>query len=130
MDKMNLVLLPSKYAVTKFEYYPQTLTIPDFANFFSLTITASEISLVCEEELAPSGGNSEKGWRCIKLEGIIDFSLTGILMSILAPLAAAKIGIFAVSTFNTDYVLVKSESLDAAIAALSANNFCIVNMPF
>jgi uncharacterized protein len=60
----------------------------------------------------------ERDWACLKLQGPFEFSLTGILLSVLEPLAQVNVGIFALSTFNTDYVLVKSEHLEKAILAL------------
>jgi len=60
----------------------------------------------------------EKGWRCLKVDGPLDFSLTGILTSLAAPLSAAGISIFAISTYDTDYLLLKEEQLDSAIRTL------------
>ena len=76
--------------------------------------------MVAPESATPSDVRAERGWRALQVAGPIDFSLTGVLASVLQPLAAARIGIFAVSTFDTDYVLVRAESLDPAIAALRA----------
>ena len=68
----------------------------------------------------PADATAERGWLALKLQGPFPFSLTGILVSFLQPLAEAEIGIFAISTFDTDYVLVKSAHADAAVAALTA----------
>jgi len=88
---------------------------------FSLTRTEDELSIVTEEDApVPAEALCERGWRALKVEGKLDFALTGILASILDPLADAKIGIFAISTFDTDYVLVKQEALARAVAALRA----------
>ncbi len=95
--------------------------IPDWAiagGFFSITRTAEELSVVCPESSVPGDVGCEKGWRVLKLEGPFEFSEVGVLASVTAPLAEAGIAIFAISTFDTDYVLVKEERLDLAFAAL------------
>ena len=95
--------------------------IPDWAiegGFFSVTRTGDELSVVCPEVVVPGDARSEGGWRALKLEGPFEFSEVGVLASVAAPLAEAGVGIFAVSTFDTDYVLVKEEQLSPAVAAL------------
>lgn len=80
---------------------------------------------MCSEESAPETGRLETGWRALKVEGPLDFNLTGILAGIANPLARAGISIFAISTFDTDYVLVREVQLDNALAALrSAGHEC------
>ena len=85
--------------------------------FFSVTRTADELSMVCAEESVPEGARREKGWRSLKLEGPFEFTEVDMLDSV-APLADAGVGIFADSTFETDYVLVKVEQSENAAAAL------------
>ena len=95
--------------------------IPGWAlrgELFSVTRTADELSIVCPADQVPDDVKFEGGWACFKLEGPFPFALTGILSSFIAPLAEAKIPIFAISTFDTDYVLVKEEMVEAAIGAL------------
>ena len=91
-------------------------------DFFSITKTQEELSVVCSEDKVPENVKVEKGWRCLKVEGPLDFGLTGILASLAQPLAEAKISIFSISTFDTDYILVKKENLQKAIAILG--KFC------
>jgi len=86
----------------------------------SVTVTDDEMSVVCPAGDVPAGVRSVGPWRAFRIEGTIDFALTGVLASVLNPLAAAEIGIFALSTFDTDWILVRAESVDAAAAALSA----------
>lgn len=87
--------------------------------FVSLTATGEEVSLVCPEAAMPANRTAaETGWRCLKLLGPLDFSLTGVLAEISAALARRKISIFAVSTFDTDYILVKKERVPEAVEAL------------
>ena len=91
-------------------------------NFFSITKTQDELSVVCSEDSVPQNVKVEKGWRCLKVEGPLDFGLTGILSSLAQPLAEAGVSIFAISTFDTDYIMIKKENLQKAIAILAA--FC------
>ena len=86
--------------------------------FLSITRTADELSIVCAEDSAAGLARVDKAWRAIKVQGPFAFDQTGVLASFLEPLAVAAIGIFAVSTFDTDYILVKSANLEAAVAAL------------
>lgn len=92
----------------------------------SISRTRDELSVVCRADAVPAGIRSEGGWRCLKAEGPFDFALTGILSAILAPLAAAGIPIFAFSTYDTDYVMVKAESLDRAAEALRAAGHAVL----
>jgi len=82
--------------------------------------TEAELSIVCPEECSPDGAIIEGGWIALQLQGPFPFSLTGVLAAFLQPLGVAEIPIFAVSTFDTDYVLIKGANLDQAISALSA----------
>ena len=94
------------------------------AGFFFIGRTDEEISLVCRTEDTPvHTTDREDGWRGFRIEGTLDFSLIGILAPITAILAENKIGIFAVSTYNTDYVLVKEENYEKALAVLSAAGY-------
>ena len=114
---LSLQLLPEALSVCK---------VADLAGF-DLTAglcfvgrTDSELSLVCETGRVPERALArEDGWRAFRVAGTLPFSLTGILSGIAAPLAAAKVGIFAVSTYDTDYILVKAENLGPAMDALT-----------
>jgi hypothetical protein len=85
-----------------------------------VTRTADELSIVCSDDSLPEDGTAERGWVALKLEGPFPFSMTGVLASFLQPLAQARIPIFAISTFDTDYVLLKQQDLERALAALRA----------
>lgn len=94
--------------------------------FYFLGKTDEELSLVCRTEDAPANTTArEDGWRAFRIQGVLDFSLIGILSKISAILAENQIGIFAVSTFNTDYILVKSGQFQQALAALEAEGYVI-----
>ena len=88
--------------------------------FWSVTRTATEWSVVCAEGIVPAGVRSEAGWRILQVAGPLDFGLTGILASIAVALAEAGISIFALSTYDTDYVMVKEENVEVAVRALEA----------
>lgn len=88
--------------------------------FTSVTRTPDELSIVCDAGAVPAGVKSESGWAILKLHGPYPFEMVGILASVTAPLAAAKISLFAIATFDTDWVLVKREKLEAAVEALVA----------
>ena len=88
--------------------------------------TDEEKSLVCPVSLVPDNTiEREDGWRAFRIEGVLDFSLIGILSKISSLLAANKIGIFAISTFNTDYILTKKEDFDKAIDVLKAEGYLV-----
>lgn len=88
--------------------------------FSSVTRTPSELSVVCAEGLAPAGTKCEGGWRIFQVAGPLDFALTGVLAAIAGPLADAGVSIFSISTFDTDYVMLKEENLAKAVDALRA----------
>ncbi len=116
--ELRLTLLDGHMSVCRLA---PTSEIPDWAvtgGFFSVTRTADELSVLCPNEAIPEDVRCERGWRALKLEGPFEFSEVGILASVTVPLAEAGVGIFAVSTFDTDYVLVKEEQLESAVAAL------------
>lgn len=117
----TLILQPAELAVCRL-----TSPLPPIAGgFWSLTRTADEVSLVCEADAAPADARIERGWRALRVAGTIDFGQVGLLAGIAQPLAAAGVSIFALSTFDTDYVLVKSDRLGAAMRALSAAGHAI-----
>ena len=96
-------------------------------SFYFIGKTDEEFSLVCPTEDVPACTVvREDGWKGFRIQGILDFSLIGILADISNILAQSKIGIFAVSTYNTDYILVKKENFDNALKVLSAHAYAIV----
>lgn len=104
--------------------------VPEWAlegGFFSVTRTGEELSAVCPDGVVPEGVRREGGWRALRLAGPFEFSEVGVLLSVAAPLAEAGVGIFAVSTFDTDYVLVKEEQLRSAVAALRGRGHEVEN---
>lgn|SRR5579883_2251826 len=112
---MNLSHLPGTFAVCRLA---PDAEVPAWAwrdrSLLSITFTQDELSIVCPTASVPVGVRSEQSWSAIKVEGPLDFSLTGILSALAAPLAAAGISLFAISTFDTDYLLVKEPQLARA----------------
>ena len=109
-----------RFAVCKL---PPGSAIPAWAtagDVFSVTRTGDELSVVCRQEVVPAGTQAEVGWRCLRVAGAMPFTLVGVLASLTGPVAAAGVGVFAVSTFDTDYLLVKEAEFPAAVAALRA----------
>jgi hypothetical protein len=90
------------------------------ANFFCVIRAADELSIVSPEDRVPHGTSAERGWMALQLQGPFPFSMTGVLASFVQPLAEAQIPVFAISTFNTDYVLIKRDDLERALIALAS----------
>ncbi len=114
---MELELLRGVYAVCRL---PVGATLPAWVQgeFYSVTVTPSEVSVVCEAARVPAEVSCEPDWCCLKVAGTLDFSLTGVLASLAVPLAEAGVSLFSLSTFDTDYLLVKCERVEAATLAL------------
>ena len=112
--KIKLKLLDLDLAVVKLDpiYNPEKLLRS--GKFISLTRTEDEISLVIESRFVEQGWQANLGWKAFVIDGTLDFSLVGILNQILTPLAKAEISVFAISTFDTDYVLVKHQQVELA----------------
>ncbi len=112
--KLSLKILDHALTIHRL---PAASTLPSEvlgSRFYSICKTDVEMSIVCDSDIFLNSDGSEKGWGVIEVAGPLDFSLTGILSAITAPLAAAAIPIFAVSTFDTDYILVKKDILKRA----------------
>jgi hypothetical protein len=116
--QLHLTPLPGTYAVCRLapdEPLPEWATRGDF---ITITRTGGELSVVCPEGAVPEGVRREAGWRCLGVVGTLDFSLVGVLASLVVPLAEAGVSVFAVSTFDTDYLLVRETDLGRATIAL------------
>jgi hypothetical protein len=118
--KLKFSQVSGSFAVCRL---PAQAAVPDWAlqgSFFSVTRTVDELSIVCLAAQVPPELHPETDWTCLKLEGPFPFSETGILTSFVQPLSERAIPIFAVSTFDTDYVLVKRAWVEKAVEALQA----------
>jgi len=124
---LTMKLLKEKFGVCRLS---KDDLIPEWAeqgDFYSVTRTFDELSIVCYQKNIPSDIKCENDWRILKVEGPLDFSLIGILSSISLVLAREKISIFAISTYETDYILVKDKDIDNAVKALSKEKYEVVS---
>lgn len=127
---LHLIVLPNPFFVVKLKP-GQEITpcvIKDLTDgkggFFSVTRTTEEVSVVGEAyELMPSSYEEKSTWRCIKIQGPMEHTLTGVMAALTAPLKVAKVPVFALSTWNTDYVLVPNEMLAEAVRALEKDGW-------
>ena len=117
---LKFSLVPGHFAICRIRHDAGVPDIPRSSPFVSVTRTADELSIVCPEGDAPAAAKAERGWSCFKLIGPFPFSQTGVLASFIGPLAENGISVFAVSTFDTDYVLVKAEHAGHSMAVLRA----------
>jgi hypothetical protein len=118
--QLTITIHPDRYCICRLE---PTATLPAWAggaDFLSVTRTALELSIVCSDSMVPESAHAERGRRLLQIEGTLAFTLTGVLASVASPLAAAEISIFAVSTYDTDYLLVSDQDLSRATKVLEA----------
>ena len=118
LRRFQLSLLPESFAIIGLSPGSE---IPGWATlgpFFSITRTSEELSIMVEQSRVPLDVPLQGGWRVIKVHGPFLLSEVGVLASLVGPLAAARVSVLTIATFDTDYVLVSSENLDAAISAL------------
>ncbi|MCL2763791.1 MAG: ACT domain-containing protein [Treponema sp.] len=123
---IELELLKDEYSIYKFS---PDFDLIDYAKeeaFFSLTKTKDELSAVAKENTLSGFIKEENGWKILKINGILDFSLTGILSKISSVLADENISIFVISTFNTDYIMIKNENINKAVNALRKSGYSII----
>lgn len=115
---LDLDLLSASYAVCRLS---SGLPVPAWAekgDLVSITRTTEELSIVCPQDQVPDGIRSERDFRVLKIRGPLDFTLVGVLAGLAGPLAEAGISLFALSTFDTDYLLVKQDNLGRAAEIL------------
>jgi len=118
--KLNLRVLDGLFTVHCFAT-DRTVPAAVYASkFYNISRTTTELSIVCDGTIKLDSAKAETGWSCIKVVGPLDFGLTGILAAVATPLAEADVSIFSISTFDTDYVLVKAEKLPVARRVLEA----------
>ncbi len=116
-------VLPGELAVCRLD---PSAGLPAWAMhgpFTAFTRTADELSVICPQECVPAGVLREPGWRALKVAGPLGFTMVGVLAGIAGALAGAQISLFAVSTFDTDYILVKQADLPGALQALRAAGY-------
>ena len=123
---MNLILLKNKYSIYKFKNGSRLPAWIYSSDFYSVTRTKDEISVVAlHTDLDSDDFICNKDWRIIKVEGTLDFSLVGIIADLSSVLKKKNISIFTISTYDTDYILVKQKDINAGIQALTENGYTI-----
>lgn len=123
---MTFTLLDGLYAAVRLD---AAADVPPWAHrgaFTTITRTPHELSIVCDEGGVPDDVAAERGWRCLGLQGPIPFDTVGVAAAFTGALAARGISVFVVSTFDTDYVLVKASKVDLAIEALRGAGYDVV----
>ena len=117
---LDLQVLPGDYAICRL---PAGTALPTGldpgAGVVSVTWTPDEVSVICPSDQAPDGATVETPWRCLRVAGLVELTLTGVLASLTGPLAEARVNLFAFSTYDTDYLLVPAVRLAEALAALT-----------
>lgn len=118
---MKLKVINQDFSICKIK----DLSCIDYSDeFFFISKSDEELSLVCSSDLVPTNAiECDHGWKAFRVQGVLDFSLIGILSQISTILAESGIGIFAVSTYNTDYILTKKDNFDKAINALKLKGY-------
>ena len=123
---MELLVLPGLFSVCQVEDYSQ---VDLDADYCFIGKTDEEKSLVCRTGDVPDNTIQQSdGWRAFRIQGVLDFSLIGILAKISGTLARHEVGLFAISTFNTDYILVKDKDYKRAVKALTQEAYRIIEM--
>lgn len=116
--KLTLSVLPGEFAIARLD---RASALPAWAfasSIFSVTRTDDELSIVCLDTHVPPDVQADRGWRALRVDGPLDLSLVGVSASLFGPLARAGISVFALSTHDTDYVLVRGRQLSEAVAVL------------
>ena len=116
--QLTITVHPERYAICRLEPDAALPAWAVGASFLSVTRTALELSIVCEDARVPESAHAERDRRLMQIEGTLAFALTGVLASVAEPLAKAEISIFAVSTYDTDYLLVSEKDLQQATQVL------------
>ena len=126
MSQLKLKVLQGQFSIHRFSSDSEIPGQVYESEFFTISKTEDEVSIVCNSSIQLNSEKSVSGWSCFKVVGPLDFSLTGILAKLSSSLAEAGISIFAISTYDTDYILVNSEKLELASEALLISGHIII----
>ncbi len=126
MEGLSFAILPDVLAICRVPSDTPLAEVPTGGQFWSATRTQDELSIVIPDDQVPQDWQAERGWRCLQVRGKLDFEVTGVLSALAPPLAFAGISIFVVSTFDTDYILVREPDLNRACEVLSAHGHEVV----
>lgn len=115
--RLRISILPDLLAVSRLA---SDAAVPTWIRgmFTSVTRTPDELSIICDDDAVPDDVKSERGWRALRVEGPIPFEMTGVAAALIAPLAEARISVFLMATYDTDYLLLKSDVFERAVAIL------------
>jgi uncharacterized protein len=116
--KLSLLVLDPMFAICSLK---RDSPLPEWAtssDFYSITRTYDELSIVCPQDKVPAGVDINKNWRCLKVQGPLGFSITGILASISMPLSTEGVSVFVFSSYDTDHIMVKQYELEKAMEVL------------
>jgi hypothetical protein len=116
--KLSLLVLDPTFAICSLKRDSPLPAWATSSEFYSITRTYDELSIVCPQDQVPAGVDINKNWRCLKVQGPLGFSITGILASISTPLASEGISVFVFSSYDTDHIMVKQYELEKAIEVL------------
>ena len=121
MSRLRLAAFPQKLAVCRLS---PGAPVPSWVRgeFTSVTRTAEELSIICDQDAVPGDVQAERGWRMLRVQGPIPFEMTGVAAGLVAPLAQAGISVFLLSTYDTDYLLVKEDAFEHGLEVLRATH--------
>ena len=122
--RLALRVHPGLYSICRLG--PDESTPPwSLTSFCSITRTGEELSVVCSEEAVPPDVQADRGWRLLGVHGPLDLSMVGVLAGLATTLAGAGVSIFTISTFDTDYLLVREQDVDRALDALREARYVV-----
>ena len=122
---MNFTLLPNTFAIVRMGPADKLPRWATGGPLLSVTRTESELSIVCREAVVPAGTHADRGWQCLRVEGAMPLTAVGVAAEFTSILAKAGISVFVIATFDTDYVLVKGDKIDAAMKALKSGGHTV-----
>jgi uncharacterized protein len=125
MSALKLIVLPGHYSLCRLK---PSDTVPDWvatSSFYSISKSPEELSIVCETAFVPDSVKKSDGWRLLKIDAILDLSLTGITAKFSTALTGAGVNLCVIATYDTDYIMVKEEKLTTAITALAKADFIV-----
>jgi hypothetical protein len=123
---LELHLFPGRIAICRLDAEEESPSWAGSEVLSSVTRTQAETTVVCPEENVPAGISCNKGWRCLRIGGVLDFSETGVLSSLTAPLAGEGIPVYALSTYSTDLILIKEKDLSGALRVLTEAGHTVI----
>lgn len=117
--RIDLKMLPDIYSISRLNGDEPIPAWADGEGFVSISRSPDELSIVCLQSRVPGGGRTDRDWRCLQFVGPFAFGETGIVLSVVRPLSEAALGVFVVSTFDGDYLLLKADDVERGLAILA-----------